>query len=114
MAGDAARPPLDSAADEQAWQKFLKAAVARYGPGGVYWGTRYHEQYGAGATPQPIVDKLNQAITKILARPDIKEAWEKTGATPIVMTQPEFKAFMDAQVAKWANVIKANNIPPIN
>ena len=66
------------------------------------------------ATPQPIVDKLNREITKILARPDIKEAWEKTGATPIVMTQPEFKAFMDAQVAKWANVIKANQIPPIN
>ena len=65
-------------------------------------------------TPQPIVDKLNQEITKILARPDIKEAWEKTGATPIVMTQPEFKAFMDGQVAKWANVIKANRIPQIN
>ena len=60
------------------------------------------------------MERLSQAITKILARPDIKEAWEKTGATPIVMTQPEFKAFMDAQVAKWANVIKANNIPPIN
>lgn len=66
------------------------------------------------STPQPIVDKLNQEITKILARPDIKEAWEKTGATPIVMTQPEFKAFMDGQVAKWANVIKANRIPQIN
>jgi tripartite-type tricarboxylate transporter receptor subunit TctC len=66
------------------------------------------------ATPQPIVDKLNHEITKILARPDIKEAWEKTGATPITMTQTEFKAFMDGQVAKWANVIKANHIPPIN
>jgi tripartite-type tricarboxylate transporter receptor subunit TctC len=65
-------------------------------------------------TPQPIVDKLNTEITKILARPDIKEAWEKTGATPIVMSQPEFKSFMEAQVAKWANVIKANHIPPIN
>jgi tripartite-type tricarboxylate transporter receptor subunit TctC len=65
-------------------------------------------------TPQLIVDKLNQAITKILARPDIKEAWEKTGATPIVMTQLEFKTFMDGQVVKWANVIKANHIPPIN
>ena len=65
-------------------------------------------------TPQPIVDKLNQEIAKILARPDIKEAWEKTGATPIVMTPPEFKAFMDGQVAKWANVIKANRIPQIN
>jgi tripartite-type tricarboxylate transporter receptor subunit TctC len=66
------------------------------------------------ATPQPVVDKLSQEITKILARPDIRESWEKTGATPIVMTQPEFKAFMDAQVAKWAKVITANQILPIN
>jgi tripartite-type tricarboxylate transporter receptor subunit TctC len=65
-------------------------------------------------TPQPIVDKLNQEITKIASRPDIKEAWEKTGATPTTMTQTDFKVFMDEQVAKWANVIKANHIPPIN
>jgi len=65
-------------------------------------------------TPQPIVDRLNQEITKIASRPDIKEAWEKTGASPITMTQPDFKVFMDGQVAKWANVIKANHIPPIN
>jgi len=65
-------------------------------------------------TPQPIVDKLNQEITKIASRPDIKEAWEKTGATPITMTQTDFKVFMDGQVAKWANIIKANHIPPIN
>jgi len=66
------------------------------------------------ATPKPIVDKLNAEITKILARPDIKEAWEKTGATPIVMTQPEFKQFMVGQIDKWATVNKANNIAPIN
>ncbi|HEU5444432.1 MAG TPA: tripartite tricarboxylate transporter substrate binding protein [Pseudolabrys sp.] len=65
-------------------------------------------------TPKPIVDKLHDEITKILRRPDIKQAWEKTGATPIVMTQPEFKNFMEAQVAKWAEVIKTNRIAPIN
>lgn len=65
-------------------------------------------------TPQPIVDKLSHEIAAILARPDIKDAWEKTGATPIVMSQPQFKSFMDAQITKWANVIKANHIPPIN
>ena len=65
-------------------------------------------------TPKPIIDKLHDEITKILRRPDIKQAWEKTGATPIVMTQPEFKSFMDAQVAKWAEVIKTNRIIPIN
>ena len=65
-------------------------------------------------TPMPIVDKLNREITKIVSRPDIKAAWEKQGAEPVTMTQPEFKAFMEAEIAKWADVIKANKIPAIN
>jgi tripartite-type tricarboxylate transporter receptor subunit TctC len=61
-------------------------------------------------TPQPIVDKLNRTITQILARPDIKTSWEAQGATPMVMTQAEFAAFMQGEVDKWAKVIKANHI----
>ena len=49
-----ARPPVDSAAHEQAWRNFLTTAVARYGPGGSYWGTPYHQQFGASATPLPV------------------------------------------------------------
>ena len=52
--GNAARPPIDSAGDRQAWRDFLKAAVARYGPGGSYWANRYRQQFGASATPLPI------------------------------------------------------------
>ena len=48
------RPPLDSASDEQAWQDFLQAAVARYGPGGSYWAHDYHQQFGTAAKPLPI------------------------------------------------------------
>ncbi len=65
-------------------------------------------------TPRPIVELLNQTITGILSRPDIKQAWEAQGATPMVMTQPEFAAFMAAEVDKWAKVIKANHIALIN
>ena len=65
-------------------------------------------------TPQPIVEKLNSEITKVVTRPDIKVAWEKTGATPVSMTQSNFKKFMDAQISKWADLIKANRITPIN
>jgi tripartite-type tricarboxylate transporter receptor subunit TctC len=65
-------------------------------------------------TPEPIVDRLNRTITTILQRPDIKEAWEKQGATPLVMTQPEFSAFMQAEVVKWAKVVKDNHIALIN
>src|SRR3984885_8903556 len=61
-------------------------------------------------TPQPIVELLNQTIATILQRPDIKESWEKQGATPLVMTQPEYAAFMQAEIVKWAKVIKDNHI----
>jgi len=66
------------------------------------------------ATPQPIIDLLNRTITGILSRPDIKDAWEKQGARPFTMTQADYEAFMQAQVDKWARVIKANHITLID
>jgi tripartite-type tricarboxylate transporter receptor subunit TctC len=66
------------------------------------------------ATPRPIVDFLNRTITEILSRPDIKKSWEAQGATPMVMTQPQFAAFMQAEIDKWAKVIKSNHIALIN
>jgi tripartite-type tricarboxylate transporter receptor subunit TctC len=65
-------------------------------------------------TPKPTVELLNREIGKIVQRPDIKEAWEKLGATPMVMTQSEFASFMQAQIDKWAQVIKDNHIGLIN
>jgi len=65
-------------------------------------------------TPQPIVEKLNTEISRIVSSPAIKKAWDEQGANPITMTQPQFKAFMEAEVEKWAKLIKANNIQPIN
>ena len=69
---------------------------------------------GPAGMPQPVVDMLNREISKILVRPEIKEAWERTGATPITMSQAEFKTFMQAEIDKWADIIKANHIPAIN
>jgi tripartite-type tricarboxylate transporter receptor subunit TctC len=65
-------------------------------------------------TPQPIVEKLNSEISRIVSSPAIKKVWDEQGANPITMTQPQFKAFMEAEVEKWAKLIKANNIQPIN
>lgn len=65
-------------------------------------------------TPQPVVDKLNTTITGILSRPDIKAAWEKQGATPMVMTQAQYQSFIAGEIAKWAKVIDTNHIKLIN
>jgi tripartite-type tricarboxylate transporter receptor subunit TctC len=65
-------------------------------------------------TPQPIVDTLNRTIAGILSRPAIQSAWEKQGATPVVMSQPAYAAYMAAQVAKRAKVVATNHIPLMN
>jgi tripartite-type tricarboxylate transporter receptor subunit TctC len=57
-------------------------------------------------TPQPIVDKLNAEINKVLNRADVKEAWAKQGVEPLVMTPAEFDKYVRADIEKWAKVIK--------
>ena len=57
-------------------------------------------------TPQPIVEKLNAAINRTIARPDIIAAWDRQGATPTTMTPAEFDAFLRKDIEKWAKVAK--------
>src|SRR5215470_7852492 len=63
-------------------------------------------------TLQPIVTLLNSEINKILARADVKDAWQKQGAATMSMTPDEFGAFVQSETDKWANLIKANGIKP--
>lgn len=65
-------------------------------------------------TPQPIVDTLHEEITKAVNQPGLKEILAKQGAVPLSMSQAEFKTFVQAQVDKWAKVIKANGIKHVN
>jgi tripartite-type tricarboxylate transporter receptor subunit TctC len=61
-------------------------------------------------TPKAIVDRLNEAVSKIASQPDVKQQWGKQGATPMVMTPLEFDQYIQADIAKWAKVIKSANI----
>jgi tripartite-type tricarboxylate transporter receptor subunit TctC len=61
-------------------------------------------------TPKAIVDKLNAEINKAISRADVKEAWDKQGAVPLVMTPAEFDAYLRKDIEKWANVVKASGI----
>jgi hypothetical protein len=74
VAASPARPPLDTPQDVQAWRDFLKAAVARYGPGGSYWATNYRQRYGADATPLPIL------AWQIWNEPNLKKFFDPEGS----------------------------------
>ena len=61
-------------------------------------------------TPRTIVDRLNDAVSKITSQADVKEAWGKQGATPMAMTPVVFDKYIQDDIVKWARVIKSADI----
>jgi tripartite-type tricarboxylate transporter receptor subunit TctC len=59
-------------------------------------------------TPKDVSEKLNSEINKVINRADVKEAWGKQGAVPMVMTTAEFDKYLRADIEKWANVVKVS------
>lgn len=63
-----------------------------------------------GKTPEPILERWNQELVKVLKDPEIQEQLNKLGLTPHPTTRAEFKEFMQAESDKWSKIIKERNI----
>lgn len=63
-------------------------------------------------TPNEVVTILNNAIRKIIAQQDVKDTWAKQGAIPLVMTPSEFTKYLEADISKWAAIVKSAGIKP--
>ena len=59
----------------------------------------------AARTPQPIINRLNAEITRVLDMPDMR-ARLATGGTPVETGPKAFTALLKADSAKWAKIIK--------
>jgi tripartite-type tricarboxylate transporter receptor subunit TctC len=57
-------------------------------------------------TPRPVLDRLNAEIAKVVNRADVRETWGKQGAVPMIMSVAEFEKHLNADIAKWARVVK--------
>ena len=63
-------------------------------------------------TPADVVNKLNAEVRKIVNNPEVKAAWAKQGAVPMSMTVPEFDQYLNADISKWANIVKLSGAKP--
>jgi len=57
-------------------------------------------------TPPAIVNKLNAEIAKITGNPEVRKAWAAQGTTALTMGVDEFGRYMNADIAKWAHIVK--------
>ncbi len=63
-------------------------------------------------TPADVVNKLNAEIRKIVNNPDVKATWAKQGAVPMSTTVAEFDQYLNADITKWANIVKVSGAKP--
>lgn len=61
-------------------------------------------------TPAPIVEQLNAAMLRVLARPDFIDRLRKLGGDPRPMSPAQTSAFIKAEIEKFRAVIKSANI----
>lgn len=73
--------------------------------------TSWFGMYMPQADGNPIYKKLVEAMQEILAAPETRKKFATQGVEPGRRTGAEFVGFVDAEIAKWATVVKTANVP---
>jgi tripartite-type tricarboxylate transporter receptor subunit TctC len=61
-------------------------------------------------TPKSVVDSYHAALVKVMAEPDLKAKFADLGVDAQASTQAEFRAFLAAEIGKYAKLVSDNNI----
>ena len=62
--------------------------------------------YAPAGTPVDIINRLNAEVVKILKLPSVREQLVAQGAEPVGDSPEEFSRFTQAEIGKWAKIIK--------
>lgn len=99
--------PLAIAADRRSSQLPEVPTLAELGIAGVDAGVWFGAVARAG-TPAPVVERLNEAILKAMKDPEVLKRFADQGMQPFASTPAQFGSFMQAEIARWAPLIKAS------
>lgn len=67
--------------------------------------------FAPAKTPQPILERLNEAMIKVVGIPSIREKLQTLGHEPTTMTLPELDNFIRTELVKWRDMIASAGIP---
>ena len=66
-----------------------------------------------GRKPRDIITRLNTAMVKGLAAPDVRERYQVMGMEAVTMTPQEFTDLLRNEVAKLRKVVAAAKLAPL-
>lgn len=65
---------------------------------------------GRAGTPQPILDRMHEALTRVLNESEVKNRIEAQGCDIVAGSPDHCRQFLAGEIEKWGRVIRANNI----
>jgi len=71
-----------------------------------YEATSWFGMFAPAGTPAPVVARLNGALVKVLADPEVKKKLAEQGAEPYSEKPEQFAEFIRKETAKWSKVVK--------
>ncbi|MBB5215380.1 Bug family tripartite tricarboxylate transporter substrate binding protein [Parapusillimonas granuli] len=74
--------------------------------------TTWYGVWAPAKTPVDIVEKLNGAINKALADPDVRAKLLQAGADPLGGSRQDFAEFCRSESKRYGAIVKAANIQP--
>jgi len=72
--------------------------------------TSWFAVFAPAKTPKPVIDKLAAEIGKIMATPAFKQKAIELGAEADFMNPQQLGAYTQAELARWAQVVKTSKI----
>jgi tripartite-type tricarboxylate transporter receptor subunit TctC len=74
--------------------------------------TTWFAMFAPAKTPPAIVTRLNRDMVEVIASPAMATWLGAQGAEPTPSSPAELAAFVAAEIAKWARVVKSAGITP--
>lgn len=67
--------------------------------------------FAPGKTPRPIIERLSQEINKAMQTPEVRDKMISWDSAPVTGTPDEFARFFQAEMEKFARIVKLANVP---
>ena len=72
----------------------------------------YYGIFAPVGTPQPVIDRFGEALSKVLAMPDVRERLVAMGLTVDFMPQGQFAGRVRSYTQTWEQIIRASGFMP--
>lgn len=69
----------------------------------VWWGLA-----APSGTPEPVLDRLSEALLAAYESPELRERLQAMGAEPLRTTRTEASAFVQDEIRRWGEVVSAS------